>query len=233
MLVSLFTNVITTNYYFVTDRRTALSYRPIQPFHPIQNNLVRIIMPIIIKTTGKNIIINIPGIIRKWGKIIIIRRTKKSAPINFRPNINTIPSNTINNGTNADADQLARLPKRWPIPPKKSPIPGRLISQPLLLKSHIIPKMISTQAQNDPELFLCSYCFSMTSIFDDVKVIQHKRELYHSSVSKSLKSANGFFTRWNKHFCVSAIKLEWRKSRPPGLTILILHLCMFVWNHWS
>lgn len=124
-----------------------------------------------IKITGKKIIIRIPGMIRKCGRIIITNRTSRSAPKNFRPKISATPNRIISNGTVATADQLNKLPKNGPIPEKNSPKPGRLISQPLFFSIHRIPTMISTYAQNDPECLLCSQCFSITSKFDDVNVI--------------------------------------------------------------
>ena len=101
-------------------------------------------MPIITSTTGKNITINIPGMIRKCGKIIINKSTRKRAPMNFRPKIRITPRNITKIGTKAEADIVASDPKKWPIPAKKSPIPGKLISQPLRFNNQSIPTIIKT-----------------------------------------------------------------------------------------
>ena len=159
----------------------------------VQNSFVNIIMPTMIKISGKKTIIRIPGMIKKCGTIIITRNTSKSAPKNFRPKISTIPNKMMSTGTVAKAVIWNKLPKNCPIPDKNSPKPGRLISQPLFFRIQRIPTIMSTYAQNDPECRLCSICLSITIYFDDVNVIRFNRPEHQWSVSKSLKSANGFF----------------------------------------
>ena len=159
----------------------------------VQNNFVSIIIPTMIKISGKKIIIRIPGMIRKCGRIIITSKTSKSAPKNLRPKINTIPNKMMRTGTVAKAVMWNKLPKSCPIPEKNSPKPGRLMSQPLFLRIQRIPTMMSTYAQNDPEFRLCSIRLSIAIYFDDVNVIRFNSPWHQWSVSKSLKSANGFF----------------------------------------
>jgi len=109
-----------------------------------QNNLVRITMPIMIRTTGKKRSSRIPGMIRKGGMRIIISNTNSRAPKKRRPAISRIPKISNSMGTFTPSDQVVRWPKKFPIAVKRLPIPGRLMSQPLLPRIHKTPKMINT-----------------------------------------------------------------------------------------
>jgi hypothetical protein len=71
----------------------------------VQNNLERIIIPMIIKITGKKMSIRMPGIIRKCGMKIMSSNTNSKAPKNRRPAINEIPTRMISIGTIAPNDQ--------------------------------------------------------------------------------------------------------------------------------
>lgn len=102
------------------------------------------IMPTMIRISGKKRISSIPGMIRKWGKIKSSRITKSNAPIRRLPAIRMIPAMSRRRGTVMPNDQWTRLLKKWLIPEMKSPNPGRWISQPLLLMIHKIPTIMRT-----------------------------------------------------------------------------------------
>jgi hypothetical protein len=82
-------------------------------------------IPIIIRITGNKRIIRMPGIMIKFGRMIINRMTRNKAPKNFRPRIRIIPKAMIRIGSTDPPDQCAIFPKKLPILAKNSPRLGK------------------------------------------------------------------------------------------------------------